>query len=163
MAPVKASGGMTLIPTCALATAPSPKVIVIPAQDDPSDAVIAWIRQATATTDLTMSVCTGAFVLAKTGLLSGQSATTHHGAYAELAMAFPDISVKRGARFVEAGNIASSGGLSSGIDLALHVVERYFGRSAALGTADTLEYQGKGWMLAHKQLFDANPVRAIAG
>jgi hypothetical protein len=63
-------------------------------------------------------------------------------------MAFPGIWVKRGARFVESGNLASSGGLSSGIDLALRVVERYFGRSVALSTADNLEYQGLGWMNA---------------
>jgi YHS domain-containing protein len=109
---------------------------------------IAWVRSATRATDVTMSVCTGAFLLAKTGLLSGKAATTHHTAYAELAMAFPDIWVKRGARFVESGNLASSGGLSSGIDLALHVVERYFGHAVATSTADMLEYQGLGWMNA---------------
>lgn len=147
-APIRASGGMSIVPNYSLASAPPPKVIVIPAQSDPSDAVIAWVRNATRSTDVTMSVCTGAFLLAKTGLLSGRAATTHHGAYAELAMAFPDIWVKRGARFVESGNLASSGGLSSGIDLALRVVERYFSRSVALSTADNLEYQGMGWMNA---------------
>jgi YHS domain-containing protein len=54
--------------------------------------------------------------------------------------------VKRGARFVETGNLASAGGLSSGIDLALRVVERYFGRDAAVQTAYQMEYQGQGWM-----------------
>jgi transcriptional regulator GlxA family with amidase domain len=93
-----------------------------------------------------MSVCTGAFLLAKTGLLSGKAATTHHGAYQVLAMDFPDVQVKRGARFVDSGNLASSGGLSSGIDLALHVVERYHGREVARSTADQMEYQGSGWM-----------------
>jgi transcriptional regulator GlxA family with amidase domain len=147
-APIHASGGMTIVPNYSLASAPPPKVIVIPAQSDPNDAVIAWLRNATRTTDVTMSVCTGAFLLAKTGLLSGKAATTHHGAYTELAMTFPDIWVKRGARFVESGNLASSGGLSSGIDLALHVVERYFGHAVALNTADNLEYQGLGWVNA---------------
>ena len=145
-APIRASGGMTIVPNYSLASAPAPKIIVIPAQSDPSDAVIAWVRNATRSTDVTMSVCTGAFLLAKTGLLAGKSVATHHGAYTELAMAYPDVHVKRGARFVESGNLASSGGLSSGIDLALHVVERYFGRDVALRTADALEYQGLGWM-----------------
>jgi transcriptional regulator GlxA family with amidase domain len=145
-APILAGGGITIIPNFSLGSAPPPKILVIPAQSDPSEAVITWVRNATRMTDVTMSVCTGAFLLAKTGLLSGKAATTHHGAYAELAMAFPDIWVKRGARFVESGNLASSGGLSSGIDLALHVVERYFGRSVATSTADNLEYQGLGWM-----------------
>jgi transcriptional regulator GlxA family with amidase domain len=139
------SGGMTLVPSYSVADAPLPKILVIPAQDEPSDAVVAWIRKVSQSTDVTMSVCTGAFVLAKTGLLSGKPATTHHGAYSELAMMFPDVKVKRGARFVEVGNLATSGGLSSGIDLALRVVERYYGRDVAQRTADNLEYQGQGW------------------
>ncbi|MFZ6758195.1 DJ-1/PfpI family protein [Undibacterium sp. Ji50W] len=145
-APITASGGMTIVPNYTFATAPPPKVIVIPAQSAPSEAVLAWIVNATRTADLTMSVCTGAFLLAKTGLLSGSAATTHHGAYTQFAMEFPDISLKRGARYVESGKLASSGGLSSGIDLALHVVERYFGRTVAINTANTLEYQGQGWL-----------------
>jgi transcriptional regulator GlxA family with amidase domain len=145
-APIRTSSGMTIVPDYTLVNAPSPKVIVIPAQQEPSEAVLKWLRSAAQSSDVTMSVCTGAFVLARTGLLSGKAVTTHHGAYAELAMAFPDITVKRGARFVEVGNLASSGGLTSGIDLALHVVERYFGRAVALSTADDLEYQGLGWM-----------------
>ena len=145
-APIHTSGGMTIVPNYSIATAPPPKIIVIPAQSEPSKAVITWLRNSTRTTDVTMSVCTGAFVLAQAGLLAGKPVTTHHGAYKELAMAFPDVTVKRGARFVEAGNIASSGGLSSGIDLALHVVERYFGRAVVQSTVDNLEYQGAGWM-----------------
>ncbi|QGZ40398.1 YHS domain-containing protein [Pseudoduganella flava] len=144
--PIKASGGMTIVPSYTYDTAPQPKVIVIPAQSDRSEATLAWIRQAAQGADLTMSVCTGAFLLARTGLLAGKAATTHHGAYKELAMKYPDITVKRGARFVEAGNVASAGGLSSGIDLALRVVERYFGRTVASNTATTLEYQGQGWL-----------------
>ena len=104
-----------------------------------------WIRKVSKTTDVTMSVCTGAFVLASTGLLAGKPATTHHSAYKSLAVQYPDITVKRGARFVESGNIATAGGLTSGIDLALRVVERYFGRKAAEDTAYQLEYQGTGW------------------
>jgi transcriptional regulator GlxA family with amidase domain len=143
--PVTASGGMKIVPNFSFETAPAPKIIVIPAQDEPSEATLNWIRTATQNTDVTMSVCTGAFVLAKTGLLNGKPATTHHNAYTDLAMRFPDIQVIRGARFVEAGNLASAGGLSSGIDLALRVVGRYFGREVAVQTAYYMEYQGGGW------------------
>jgi transcriptional regulator GlxA family with amidase domain len=146
LAPLHASGGLTIVPNYSIATAPPPRVIVIPAQSEPSEAVVAWLRKSTESTDVTMSVCTGAFVLARTGLLAGKTATTHHNAYTSLAMDFPDVMVKRGARFVDAGNLATSGGLSSGIDLALHVVERYFGRAVAQSTADRLEYQGLGWL-----------------
>jgi YHS domain-containing protein len=61
---------------------------------------------------------------------------------------YPDIKVKRGARFVEDGNVATAGGLSSGIDLALRVVERYYGREVAESTAFSMEYQGQGWKSA---------------
>jgi transcriptional regulator GlxA family with amidase domain len=145
-APIKASGGMTIVPDFTFATAPAPKVLVIPAQSARDEAVLAWIRKTAETADLTMSVCTGAFLLARTGLLSGKAATTHHGSFTQFAMAFPDIALKRGARYVETGKFASAGGLSSGIDLALRVVERYFGRAVASNTANTMEYQGQGWL-----------------
>jgi putative intracellular protease/amidase/YHS domain-containing protein len=145
-APIHTSGGMKIVPDYTFENAPAPKVIVIPAQSAPSQATLEWIRKSTKTTDVTMSVCTGAFVLAKTGLLSGKAATTYHGAFGRFAMEFPDIALKRGARFVENGNLATAGGLSSGIDLALRVVERYYGREVAQRTAYDLEYQGQGWM-----------------
>lgn len=157
--PIHASGGMKIVPDYTLANAPGPKVIVIPAQSEPSAAVLEWIRKATKNTDVTMSVCTGAFVLAKTGLLSGKSATTFHAAFVPFAMQFPDIQLKRGARFVEDGNLASAGGLSSGIDLALRVVERYYGREIAQKTAYNMEYQGQGWMNPDSnQIYATKPV-----
>jgi transcriptional regulator GlxA family with amidase domain len=144
--PIRASGGMRIVPDYTFETAPAPKVLVIAAQNTRSDAAKAWIRKSTESTDVTMSVCTGAFLLASTGLLSGKVATTHHGEFDSLAMQFPDVEVRRGVRFVEEGNLATSGGLTSGIDLALHVVERYYGHEAAVRTADNMEYQGRGWM-----------------
>src|SRR6267143_1134996 len=146
IAPITAGGGMKIVPDYTFANAPAPKVIVIPAQSDPSKAMLDLIRQSTKNTDVTMSVCTGAFVLAKTGLLKNKSATTFHAAFNTFAMEFPDIQLKRGARFVDNGNLATAGGLSSGIDLALHVVERYYGREVAQKTAYNMEYQGQGWM-----------------
>ena len=157
IAPIRASGGMRIVPDYTLADAPAPKVIVIPAQSKPSAAVLEWIRKSTKNTDLTMSVCTGAFVLAETGLLSGKSATTFHSAFNSFGTEFPDIHLKRGARFVEDGNLATAGGLSSGIDLALRVVERYFGRDVAQRTAYNMEYQGQGWMNP-----DSNQIYAVA-
>jgi putative intracellular protease/amidase/YHS domain-containing protein len=158
-APIHTSGGMKIVPDYNFENAPAPKVIVIPAQSKPSEATLEWIRKATKSTDVTMSVCTGAFVLARTGLLSGKSATTYHGAFVRFADQFPDIHLKRGARFVEDGNLSTAGGLSSGIDLALRVVERYFGREVAQKTAYDLEYQGQGWMNPESnQVYAAAPV-----
>jgi putative intracellular protease/amidase/YHS domain-containing protein len=155
--PIHTSGGMKIVPDYNFENAPAPKVIIIPAQSQPSEATLEWLRRSTKSTDVTMSVCTGAFVLAKTGLLSGKAATTFHGAFARFANQFPDIHLKRGARFVEDGNLATAGGLSSGIDLALRVVERYFGREVAQKTAYNMEYQGLGWMNP-----DSNQVYAAA-
>jgi putative intracellular protease/amidase/YHS domain-containing protein len=143
-APLFTGSGLTVVPDYTFETAPQPKVIVIPAQDS-SEAMLQWIRKSSVGADLTMSVCVGAFLLAKTGLLNGKSATTHHDAYKEFANEFPKVHVVRGVRFVEEGNLATSGGLASGMDLALHVVERYFGRKGAEDTAYNLEYQGQGW------------------
>jgi transcriptional regulator GlxA family with amidase domain len=143
--PIKGSGGLKLVPDYTFESAPQPKVVVVPAQLG-SDALHQWLRKVTNATDVTMSVCTGAFQLARAGLLKGKSATTHHEFQDRLAKEFPDINVKRGVRFVEESKISTAGGLSSGIDLALRVVDRYFGREVAQATARYMEYQSTGWI-----------------
>lgn len=141
------SGALQLIPNFTFENVPAPKVVVIPAQRG-SAALHNWLKQVSKSADVTMSVCTGAFQLARAGLLSGKPATTHHEFTDKLQKDFPDIAVKRGLRFVESSEkISTAGGLSSGIDLALHVVERYFGRTAAERTAAYMEYQGRGWVV----------------
>ena len=144
--PVVGSGGLKLVPDYTFETAPPPKVVVVPAQRG-SEALHAWLRKMSSSTDVIMSVCTGAFQLGKAGLLAGKSATTHHQFLDRFAKTFPDVNVKRGLRFVEEEKISTSGGLSSGIDLALRVVERYFGREVAQTTATYMEYQSKGWIV----------------
>jgi putative intracellular protease/amidase/YHS domain-containing protein len=163
--PISASG-MKIVPDYTFETAPAPKLIVIPAQEGATKAMIDWIRTSSTNTDVTMSVCTGAFVLARTGLLSGKSATTFHQAFDTFAIRYPDIKLIRGARFVEDGNLASSGGLTSGMDLAFRVVDRYFGDEVTEKLAFRLEYQGKGWMSAESNDVYAkykNPTTATTG
>jgi transcriptional regulator GlxA family with amidase domain len=143
--PLTGSAGLKLVPDYTFDTAPQAKVIVVPAQRG-SSALHAWLRKVSPTTDVTMSVCTGAFQLGKAGLLSGKSATTHHDYFEQFEKAFPDVSLKRGLRFVENEKISTAGGLTSGIDLALRVVDRYFGREVAQSTATYMEYQSKGWI-----------------
>ena len=144
--PIEGSAGLKLVPDHTFANAPECKVVVIPAQKG-SDALREWLRKVSQSADVTMSVCTGAFQLAKAGLLDGKSATTHHEFLDQLEKKFPKIKVQRGVRFVEGERISTAGGLSSGIDLALRVVERYYGRAAAERTATYMEYQGKGWLV----------------
>ena len=143
---VISGSGLKLMPHYTFANVPEVKVVVIPAQKG-SDAMIEWLRKVTPNTDITMSICTGAFKLAKAGLLSGKPATTHHEFLDKLQKEYPDIQVKRGVRFVEGEKISTAGGLTSGTDLALRVVERYFGREVAQTTATYMEYQSKGWIV----------------
>lgn len=145
--PLRGSAGLQLVPDHTFENAPQPKVIVVGAQRG-SEALHAWLRKASEQADITMSVCTGAFQVARAGLLSGKAATTHHDSLDRFAKQFPDIEVRRGLRFVESSpNLATAGGLSSGIDLALRVVERYFGRPVAERTAAYMEYQSRGWVV----------------
>ena len=143
---VVSGSGLKLVPHYTFANVPEVRVAVIPAQRG-SEAMRDWLRKIAPTADVAMSVCTGAFHLAKAGLLAGKAATTHHEFLDKLEREFPDIQVKRGVRFVEGEKISTAGGLTSGTDLALRVVERYFGRPVAETTATYMEYQGKGWIV----------------
>ena len=143
---LRVTGGMQVTPDFTIATAPQPRVIVIPAHRG-SPALVDWIRRASVKADVTLSVCTGAFHLARTGLLEGKAATTHHQFLDAFAQEFPDVPVKRGVRFVEHERLATAAGLTAGIDLALRVVERYFGREVARRTAAYMEYESRGWMI----------------
>ena len=142
--PVRGTGGLTVVPDHAFADAPPARVVVVGAQRG-SPALHEWLRRSAKTADIVMSVCTGAFQLARAGLLSGLAATTHHDSIDRLKQEFPDVRVQRGQRFVDNGRIATAGGLTSGVDLALHVVSRYYGPAAADRTAQYLEYQSRGW------------------
>jgi transcriptional regulator GlxA family with amidase domain len=145
--PVRVSGGLQIVPDYTFADAPEPKIIVVPAQEG-APGLQEWLRSASAKADLTMSVCTGAFVLADAGLLNGRSATTHHDFLDRLEHFYPEIKVRRDVRYVEGRRIATAGGLTSGIDLALRVVARYFGPEVAQQTASYMEHTGTGW---HKE------------
>src|SRR5947199_5916708 len=94
---VVSGSGLKLVPHYTFANVPEVKVVVIPAQRG-SDAMRDWLRKIVGTVDVTMSVCTGAFHLARAGLLSGKSATTHNEFLDKLEREFPEIQVKRGVR-----------------------------------------------------------------
>jgi transcriptional regulator GlxA family with amidase domain len=145
--PVEGTAGLTIVPDYAYDETPQPQVIVVPAHHT-SDPTRGWLRRAAAEADVVMSVCTGAFILAEEGLLDGRRATTHHAFVSEFESSFPRVEVVRGARFVEDDRVATAAGLTSGIDLALRVVERYLGRSVAAGTARYMEHESSRWRTA---------------
>jgi transcriptional regulator GlxA family with amidase domain len=141
--------GLKFIPDHSFADAPQPKVVVMGAQQaSSSPEKLAWIRAVAPQADVLMSVCTGAFVLARSGLLDGLSATTHHDSVDRFAQMFPKVNVVRGRRFVDNGKMITAGGLTSGVDAALHVVQRYYGQDVAQQVADYMEYQSQGWKVA---------------
>lgn len=142
---IRMGGGLQVTPAYTFDEAPQPHVIVVPAQMG-NTKLHEWLRKASAKADVTMSVCTGAFQLAKAGLLEGHSATTHHMFFDKFAQTYPKIELRRGLRYVDNGTIATAGGLTSGIDLALHVVNRYYGVEMAKQTARYLEYQSDMWL-----------------
>ena len=156
--PVTASNGLMIVPNYSFETAPRPQVIVIPAQNGRSDAQKAWLLSNSATDDVTMSVCTGASMLAQYGLLDGLSATTHHMFAAGMQKQYPAVHFVSGTRFVDHGKVATAGGLTSGIDLALHIVERYYGQDVAQVTASILEYRGELWK--NPEFDEVKPVAA---
>jgi putative intracellular protease/amidase len=144
--PIRVSGGMQVVPDYTFENAPKPNIVIVPAQNNDSPKMMAWIRKMSKESDVLMSVCTGALLLAESGVLDGKSATTHHEAYATMEHAYPKVSVQRRMRYVQSDPVIfTSGGLSSGIDLALHVVELYYGREVADETVRHLEYEGADW------------------
>lgn len=143
---IRATGGMQIVPDYTFANAPMPRIVVIGAQGGKSPQMMEWLRKVSKQADVVMSVCTGSFKLGAAGLLDGKQATTHHDYYESFARTYPKVKVIRSKRFVQSDAVVvTAGGLTSGIDLALHVVSRYFGQGVAQWTADYMEYEGTGW------------------
>ena len=145
--PVTATGGLKVVPSHALADAPKIDVLVVPGGFGTrallnDAAMIEWIRGAASRARLVTSVCTGALLLAKAGLLANRRATTHWGALDLLASIDPTIRVERGVRAVHDG-VVTSAGVSAGIDMALEVVEVLFGPEVANDSAHYMEYEGR--------------------
>ena len=144
--PTRAQGSVTVQPEFTLADCPAPDVIVIPGGNmqpvEGNAAILNWVKQRSAGAQIMLSVCTGAFVLAEAGLLDGSAATTHHFGQETLASLYPRIKVVRDRRYVDNGKFITAGGVSAGIDAALHVVEKLAGRDVAEWTANEwMEYR----------------------
>lgn len=144
-------GGVQMLPDYTLEEAPQPHVVVMGAQSGgrenggTSEAKSEWLRRVAPQADIVMSVCTGAFVLARSGLIDGRLATTHHDYYEEFERSFPQVQLVRDRRFVDNGKFVSAGGLTSGIDGAIHVIARYHGVEEAQRVAVYLEHYSDGW------------------
>lgn len=143
--PVTAYGGLGLRPQAAVANSGPLDVVVVPGTIDVDAAVgderlLAAIDGLAGATDLTASVCTGAFLLAAAGVLDGRPWTTHWEDVDLLAERIGEGGAVRDVRWVDAGEVVTAGGLSSGIAMALHLVDRFAGRELAERTARQLDY-----------------------
>jgi transcriptional regulator GlxA family with amidase domain len=147
---VRARNGLNVVPHHEPGTCPSPDVLVVPggfgARALLGNLVVTeWILTRSRSAEATMSVCTGALLLAQAGLLDGLRVTTHHDVVQALRELAPKAIVDPGSRFHDNGRILTSAGISAGIDCSLHPVGRLLGGEAAERTAAYMEYQrGKG-------------------
>lgn len=141
---VEARGGYRFCPTSRFADAPPVDVLVVPGGVVDAECarpeVIDWLRKAHEGAMLTASVCTGAFLLAEMGVLAGLKVTTHWEDIDDLERQHPDLTVVRDRRWVDEGRIVTSGGISAGIDMSLHLVRRLEGESLAVRVARQMEY-----------------------
>jgi len=146
---IRCAHGVQVLPDKSVTQALESDIVLVPGgpgarQDSAvSSLLLEYLAKATATAELIASVCTGAFIVARTGIADGRRLATHHAASEELARQYPRIHVVTGQRVVTDGNdLISSAGISAGIDLALALVERYEGREAARMTARRMEWPG---------------------
>lgn len=140
--PMRAMGGIQVLADGGLELLEQARTIIIPGWRDRNaavpDALLAALRQAHARGARLLSICSGVFVLAATGLLDGRSATTHWRYTRELAERFPDILVDPDVLYVDSGQLITSAGSAAGIDACLHLVARDFGTQVANSVARRL-------------------------
>ncbi|MFD2331268.1 GNAT family N-acetyltransferase [Cohnella sp. GCM10020058] len=145
-AAVKTVSGVVIEPRYSLADCPAPDILVIPGglgsrKEMLNERLSRWIGEAAQAAEIVLSVCTGALLLAKAGLLEGMRITTNRRAFDLLQEAAPaSATIVRDVRYVDNGRLVMSGGVTTGMDAALHIISRLFGTERALASASMLEY-----------------------
>lgn len=142
---IRAANPLTIVPDYTIDTCPPPDILIVPGGYGSraamkSERLLNWIRAQDQRTEFTLSVCTGSLILAAAGLLDGLRATTHYGAIDELIAVAPNSTVLRDARYVDNGRIVTSEGVSAGIDMSFHMLERLLGADVARETARYIQY-----------------------
>ena len=142
---IRTNNGLKIVPEHTLESVPAPDLLIVPGGfgtrallNKPS--VIEWIRVAAKRAEIVASVCTGALLLAKAGLLNELPATTHYFSHDLLRELAPTAHIHEDRRFVDNGHIATSAGISAGIDLSLHLIARLQNLTTAEKTARHMEY-----------------------
>lgn len=145
VAPITARNGLVVQPHHSFADAPLLDILLVPGgqgsrRELKNPEMLAWVTQAAEDAELVLSVCTGALILAKAGLLDGLAATTHHASLDLLGELAPRTKVLGDRRFVDNGKVITSAGIAAGIDMSLYVVERLVDAELARATARHMEY-----------------------
>jgi len=145
LSPVRAGGGMQVLPQHSFQSCPRLDILVVPGgwgtrRELDNPAMLDWLRQRAAEVETLASVCTGSMLLGFAGLLDGRHATTHWKSLDWMRDAFPSVTVEYGRHVVEDGRVLTSAGISAGIDLSLKAVARYCGEAVARATAKHMEY-----------------------
>ncbi|WP_010289030.1 DJ-1/PfpI family protein [Kurthia massiliensis] len=136
--------GLKVQPDFCFTNIPEVDMLIIPggygAEEIHNENVLRWLQTQNTKVDILASVCTGALLLAKAGVLNGLKATTHWMDTHRLENEFPTVSVQRNVKFIEEGHILISGGISAGINMAFHLVARICGKTVANETTKRTEY-----------------------
>lgn len=143
--PIKA-GTMTIVPDYTFEDVPDADIVVVGAQSGNSEKYLGYLRRMNTNHKLMLSICTGVSKFAQAGLLDGKDATSHHDFIDSLQKRFPKVNFLRDKGWVHSTpTIFTAGGETSGIDLALHIIELYFDHAVAVKTARYMEYRGPDW------------------
>jgi len=144
-AAVAARGGLRVTPDATIDAHPPLDLLIVPGGDEreerDSAELRAWLVALEPALELLASICTGAFLLAAAGLLDGWRTTTHWEDADELARLYPTLRVEPQRRWIDEGRRVSSAGISAGLDMALHLVDRLAGAKLAMATARQMDYQ----------------------
>jgi transcriptional regulator GlxA family with amidase domain len=140
------AGSLTIVPDYSFEDAPRADIVVVAAQSGRSPPYLEYLRRMAAGGSLMLSVCTGVSKFAQAGLLDGLQATSHHDYIEPLQKLFPKVHFLPDQAWVHsAPRIYTAGGETSGIELALHIVELYYGHAVAVKTARYMDYRGPDW------------------
>ncbi|WP_163583381.1 DJ-1/PfpI family protein [Gracilibacillus saliphilus] len=143
---IKAKNGLKVSPDYNFHNHPALDILVVPGGYGAEEIeinnsnLIEWINQRYSQVECIASVCTGALLLAKAGLLNGRKATTHWMDQDRLAKEFPLVAVQRNVKFIDEGKVITSGGISAGIDMSFYLISRIYGRNVAAEIAKRMEY-----------------------
>ncbi|HFU7069318.1 AraC family transcriptional regulator [Bacillus cereus] len=143
---ITARNGLKVQPDYSIENLPPMDILIIPGglgarkYEMKNEIVIKWIRQQMKEVKLMTSVCTGALLLAKAGLLEGLKATTHWASIEKFKNEFQNVEVIQNVKFVDEGHIITSAGISAGINMAFHIVKNLLGVHVAEDTAKRMEY-----------------------